>query len=122
MADDRRDPEARPSPDALLGTRRQRFDDLGERLPRSLAARAHKAEAGMNLITSRLRPQLLEQKVQRLADKLASAAKMIELGNKRMAEGQKFLGQLKRMHPDSPLVARLEQEIKAGRLKVPTGF
>lgn len=36
---------------------------------------------------------------------------MIGLGNKRMAEGQKFLGQLKRMHPDSPLVARLEQEI-----------
>ncbi|GAA4007664.1 hypothetical protein GCM10022280_00220 [Sphingomonas swuensis] len=68
-----------PAPEALLGLRRQRFDELGERLPRGLAARAHKAEAGMNLVTARLRPQLLEQKVQRLSDRLASAAKMIEL-------------------------------------------
>ena len=75
-----------PAPDALLGPKRQRFDELGERLPRALSARAHKAEAAMNLVTARLRPQLLEDKVQRLSERLASAARMAEL-----------------VHPDRPL-------------------
>lgn len=75
-----------PAPDALLGPRRQRFDELGERLPRGLAARAHKAEAAMNLVTSRLRPELLQQKVARLSERLAATARMAEL-----------------VHPDRPL-------------------
>lgn len=75
-----------PRPDALLGLRRQRFDEVAERLPRGLAARAHKAEAGMNLVAARLQPRLLEQKVARLSDRLGAIGKMLPL-----------------VHPDRPL-------------------
>jgi exodeoxyribonuclease VII large subunit len=68
-----------PAADALLGPRRQRFDELSERLPRGLSARAHKAEAAMNLVTARLRPQLLEQKVRLLSERLTATARMAEL-------------------------------------------
>jgi exodeoxyribonuclease VII large subunit len=68
-----------PSPDALLGPRRQRLDDMGERLPRALGARAHKAEAAMNLVSGRLRPELLTHKLQRLSERLAATVRMAEL-------------------------------------------
>jgi exodeoxyribonuclease VII large subunit len=70
----------------LLGSRRQRVDEIGERLPRGLAARAHKAEALMNLTASRLRLDLLSQKLARAGDQLGAAAKMLPL-----------------VHPDRPL-------------------
>ena len=75
-----------PAADGLLGPKRQRSDEVGERLPRGLAARAHKAEALMNLTASRLRPDLLAQKLARAADQLSAAAKMLPL-----------------VHPDRPL-------------------
>lgn len=75
-----------PAADTLLGPKRQRLDDTGERLPRGLAARAHKAEALMNLTASRLRPDLLTQKMARASDRLQAAAKMLPL-----------------VHPDRPL-------------------
>jgi exodeoxyribonuclease VII large subunit len=56
------------------------------RLPRGLSARAHKAEALMNLTASRLRPELLAQKLARAGDQLAAAATMLPL-----------------VHPDRPL-------------------
>jgi exodeoxyribonuclease VII large subunit len=68
-----------PAADTLLGSRRQRLDEVGERLPRGLSARAHKAAAAMNLVAARLRPQLLEQKVQRLTERLSATARMAEL-------------------------------------------
>ena len=75
-----------PEPAALLGPRRQRLDEVGDRLPRALSARTHKAEATMNLVAPRLRHQLLEAKVERLGEKLAAAWKMAGL-----------------VHPDRPL-------------------
>nr|WP_314442089.1 exodeoxyribonuclease VII large subunit [uncultured Sphingomonas sp.] len=75
-----------PATDSLLGPKRQRLDDIGERLPRGLSARAHKAEALMNLSAARLRPELLAQKLARAGDRLAASAKMLPL-----------------VHPDRPL-------------------
>ncbi|GAA4032577.1 exodeoxyribonuclease VII large subunit [Sphingomonas rosea] len=75
-----------PSTETLLGPKRQRLDEIGDRLPRGLSARAHKAEATMNLTAARLRPELLTQKLARLTDQLGAAAKMLPL-----------------VHPDRPL-------------------
>ncbi|WP_245605129.1 exodeoxyribonuclease VII large subunit [Sphingomonas astaxanthinifaciens] len=75
-----------PAADHLLGPKRQKLDEVGERLPRGLAARAHKAEAVMNLTAARLRPDLLRQKLDRLSDKLDAAARMLPI-----------------VHPDRPL-------------------
>ncbi|WP_419555383.1 exodeoxyribonuclease VII large subunit [Sphingomonas arenae] len=68
-----------PSSETLLATRGQRLDEVGERLPRALAARTGHARADMNLVASRLRPELIQHKVHRLSDKLAAAWKMAEL-------------------------------------------
>lgn len=75
-----------PAADALLGPKRQRLDEVAARLPLGLSARAHKAEALMNLTASRLRPDLLTQKLARAGDRLAASAKMLPL-----------------VHPDRPL-------------------
>ncbi|HVF83733.1 MAG TPA: exodeoxyribonuclease VII large subunit, partial [Sphingomicrobium sp.] len=68
-----------PEPAALLAPRRQRFDEVGDRLPRALLARTHKAEATMNLVAPRLRSELLAQKVRRLSEKLSDTWKMAGL-------------------------------------------
>jgi exodeoxyribonuclease VII large subunit len=68
-----------PDAEALTAPRRQRLDEVGERLPRALAARTGHARADMNLVAGRLRPELIGQKLQRLSDKLAAAWKMAEL-------------------------------------------
>ena len=44
-----------PEPQALFAPMAQRVDELGERLPRSLAARAGNARADLNLVSGRLR-------------------------------------------------------------------
>jgi exodeoxyribonuclease VII large subunit len=68
-----------PEPQAIFAPGSQRLDDLGERLPRSLAARAGHARADMNLVAGRLRRELVEQRVARLSDQLDAAWKMAEL-------------------------------------------
>ncbi|MGZ2411959.1 exodeoxyribonuclease VII large subunit [Sphingomonas sp. F9_3S_D5_B_2] len=75
-----------PEPQALFAPAAQRLDDAGERLPRSLAARAGNARADMNLVAARLRRELLDQRVARLSDRLEAAWKMAGL-----------------VHPDRPL-------------------
>jgi exodeoxyribonuclease VII large subunit len=57
----------------------QRFDEIGERLPRSLAARAGSARADLNLVAGRLRRDLIDQRIARLSDRLSAAWKMAEL-------------------------------------------
>ena len=47
-----------PEPQTLFAPVAQRLDDLGERLPRSLSARAGSARADMNLVAGRLRREL----------------------------------------------------------------
>jgi len=64
----------------------ERFEDVGGRLPRSLAARASHARGDLNLIAGRLRRELLDAKVSRLTEQLAGLWRLAELG-----------------HPDKPL-------------------
>ena len=75
-----------PQPEALFAPLIQRSDELGERLPRALAARAGHARADLNAVAPRLRPDLLRDRIERLGDKLAALWKMAEL-----------------VHPDRPL-------------------
>jgi exodeoxyribonuclease VII large subunit len=75
-----------PEPAALLGSRRQRLDEVGDRLPRALGARTHKAEAAMNRVVPLLRRALLDQRLERLGERLANVWKTAEL-----------------VHPDRPL-------------------
>ena len=64
----------------------QRLDEVGERLPRSLAARAGSARADLNLVAGRLRRDLLDQRVARMAEQLGALWRLAELA-----------------HPDKPL-------------------
>jgi len=68
-----------PEPQALFAPAAQRLDEVGERLPRSLSARAGSARADMNLVAGRLRRELIEQRVTRLSDKLQSVWTMAGL-------------------------------------------
>jgi exodeoxyribonuclease VII large subunit len=70
-----------PEPQAIFAPMAQRLDDVGERLPRSLAARAGSARADLNLVAGRLRSELIDQKIARLSDRLAAAWKMAELAH-----------------------------------------
>ena len=65
---------------------RERFEEVGGRLPRSLAARASHARGDLNLVAGRLRRELLDAKVSRLTEQLAGLWRLAELG-----------------HPDKPL-------------------
>jgi exodeoxyribonuclease VII large subunit len=70
-----------PEPRAILAPIVQRLDEIGERLPRSLASRAGSARADLNLVAGRLRRELIEQHIARLSEKLAAAWKMAELAH-----------------------------------------
>jgi exodeoxyribonuclease VII large subunit len=75
-----------PEPSAIFAPAVQRVDELGDRLPRSLAARAGHARADMNLVAGRLRRDLVDRQIGQLTEKLAALWKMAEL-----------------VHPDRPL-------------------
>jgi exodeoxyribonuclease VII large subunit len=75
-----------PEPHAIFAPAIQRVDELGERLPRALGARAGHARADMNLVAGRLRRELIDRKIEQLSDRLAAAWKMAGL-----------------VHPDRPL-------------------
>ena len=75
-----------PEPQAIFAPVAQRLDELSDRLPRSLASRAGHARADMNLVTGRLRRELIEQRISRLGEKLAGVWAIAEL-----------------VHPDRPL-------------------
>ena len=75
-----------PEAAGMLGAKRQRFDELGERLPRGLAARAGHARADMNLVSGRLRREMLDQRVARARERLSAVVTMAAL-----------------VHPDRPL-------------------
>jgi exodeoxyribonuclease VII large subunit len=64
----------------------QRLDDAGERLPRSLAARASNARGDLNLVAGRLRRDLIDQRISRLTEQLGGLWRLAELA-----------------HPDKPL-------------------
>ncbi len=70
-----------PEPQAIFAPMVQRLDEVGERLPRSLAARAGSARADLNLVAGRLRSDLLDQRVERLTEQLAGLWRMAELAH-----------------------------------------
>ena len=75
-----------PEPRAIFAPMVQRLDEFGERLPRSLAARAGSARGDLNLVAGRLRREGLDQRVARLTEQLAGLWRLAELA-----------------HPDKPL-------------------
>jgi len=68
-----------PEPRAIFAPVLQRVDELAERLPRSLGARAGHARADMNLVAGRLRRELIDQRIARLSEKLTSLWQVAEL-------------------------------------------
>ena len=70
-----------PQPQAIFAPMVQRMDELGERLPRSLGARAGAARADLNLVAGRLRLDLINQRIARLGERLSAAWKMAELAH-----------------------------------------
>ena len=68
-----------PEPQAIFAPMAQRVDELGERLPRSLSARASNARGDFNLVAGRLRRELVDGRITRLTERLAAAWKMAEL-------------------------------------------
>jgi exodeoxyribonuclease VII large subunit len=75
-----------PRPETLFAPAAQRSDELGERLPRALAARASHARADLNAIGPRLRIELVKDRVARASDRLETVWSMANL-----------------VHPDRPL-------------------
>lgn len=70
-----------PEPRTIFQPMVQRLDELGERLPRSLGARAGSARADLNLVSGRLRRELIDQRIARLSERLTAAWKMAELAH-----------------------------------------
>jgi exodeoxyribonuclease VII large subunit len=70
-----------PEPQAIFAPMVQRLDEIGERLPRSLASRAGAARADLNLVAGRLRRDVLDQRVERLTEQLAGLWRMAELAH-----------------------------------------
>jgi exodeoxyribonuclease VII large subunit len=68
-----------PRPETLFAPAAQRSDELGERLPRALAARASHARGDYNAVAPRLRAELVKDRISRAADKLGALWKMAEL-------------------------------------------
>lgn len=63
-----------PQPRNLIGLAAQRIDDLAERLPNALNARAAQATVRANSAAARLRPQLLVARADRAAERVANLA------------------------------------------------
>jgi exodeoxyribonuclease VII large subunit len=70
-----------PQPQALFAPAAQRVDEVGDRLPRALAARAAHARAELNTVSPRLRPALLGERVVRASEKLSSLWRLAELAH-----------------------------------------
>jgi len=70
-----------PQPEALFLPAVQRTDELGERLPRALAARAGHARADLNAVAPRLRYEMLVDRIARAGDQLASLWRLAELAH-----------------------------------------
>jgi exodeoxyribonuclease VII large subunit len=70
-----------PEPAAIFLPMAQRVDEMGERLPRSLGARAAAARGDLNLVAGRLRSELIDQRIACLSERLSAAWKMAELAH-----------------------------------------
>jgi exodeoxyribonuclease VII large subunit len=70
-----------PEPAGLFAPIAQRADELGERLPRALAARAAHARADLSAIAPRLRGELVAQRIERASERLASLWRLAGLAH-----------------------------------------
>jgi len=70
-----------PQPEAIFAPLAQRTDELGERLPRALGARAGHARADLNAVAPRLRPEILLDRITRAGETLASMWRLAELAH-----------------------------------------
>jgi exodeoxyribonuclease VII large subunit len=70
-----------PEPQSLFAPMAQRVDELTERLPRSLAARAGTARGDLNLVAGRLRRDVLDQRIERLTEQVSGLWRMAELAH-----------------------------------------
>jgi len=70
-----------PDPQAIFLGAAQRIDELGERLPRSLAARAGNARADLNSVAPRFRAEILVDRINRAGDGLNSLWRLAELAH-----------------------------------------
>ena len=107
-----------PEPDAIFAPAAQRIDEIGERLPRSLAARAGAARADFNLIAGRLRSDLIDQRIARLSEKLGAAWKMAELAH---PERPLSKGYVRVTAADGRTLTRAAQAREAHRLTLQFG-
>jgi exodeoxyribonuclease VII large subunit len=70
-----------PEPQAIFAPVFQRLDELGERLPRSLSARAGNARADLNSVAPRLRSEILIDRIRASGDRLNSLWRLAELAH-----------------------------------------
>ena len=70
-----------PGPQAIFAPVTQRLDEFGDRLPRSLAARTGHARADMNLVSGRLRRELVDHRIARLSEQLGALWRLAELAH-----------------------------------------
>ena len=107
-----------PMPESLFAPIVQRLDEVGERLPRSLAARAGNARADLNLVLGRLRRDLIDQRITRLGERLDSAWKMAELVH---PERPLSKGYVRVTNSDGRTLTRADEARRAGLLTLHFG-
>ena len=70
-----------PQAAALFAPMAQRLDEIGDRLPRALAARAAHARADLSAVAPRLRAELVAQRIERASERLASLWRLAGLAH-----------------------------------------
>jgi exodeoxyribonuclease VII large subunit len=70
-----------PEAAGLFAPAAQRLDDIGDRLPRALAARAAHARADLSAVAPRLRHELVAQRIERASERLMSLWRLAGLAH-----------------------------------------
>ncbi len=70
-----------PEPQGLFAPAAQRLDEVGDRLPRSLASRAGAARADLNAVAPRLRSEILFDRINRSSEALQSLWRLAQMAH-----------------------------------------
>ena len=70
-----------PAPDGLFAPAAQRLDEIGDRLPRALTARAAHARADLAAVAPRLQRRLVDQKIAREGERLENLWRLATLAH-----------------------------------------
>ena len=96
-----------PALESLFAGQQQRLDEIADRLPRALRERITHARGTLAEAAGALRPSLLDRKIERARERVASVRLRPEPIQARIAEGHVALDRLWRiaeqLHPDKPL-------------------